>query len=54
MKALIVEKPLGENLKESRMPMDICTTKNIITQVNLNRRTDQSMKELANRGLIKK
>lgn len=54
LKALIVEKPLGENLKESRMLMDICTTKNIITQVNLNRRTDQSMKELANRGLIKR
>lgn len=52
LKALIVEKPLGENLEESKILMDICTSRNLITQVNFSRRTDQSMIALANGGLI--
>lgn len=52
LKALIVEKPLGENLKESKILMDICNSRNLITQVNFSRRTDQKMKALASGGLI--
>ena len=52
LKALIVEKPLGENLQESKILMDICTSRNLITQVNFCRRTDQSMKALAEGGLF--
>ena len=54
LKALIVEKPLGSNLKESQKLIDICEEKKIITQVNFNRRTDQVMQKLAKGELKRK
>ncbi len=54
LKALIVEKPLGSNLKESKKLIDNCRTRNIITQVNFNRRTDLVMQELAKGELKRK
>ena len=52
LKALIVEKPLGENLEESKKLLEITIEKKLITQVNFSRRTDPSMKNLANGSLL--
>ena len=54
LKALIVEKPLGSNLKESKKLIDTCSARKIITQVNFNRRTDSVMQELAKGDLKRK
>lgn len=51
LKALIVEKPLGSNLEDSRNFLNICQLKKIITQVNFNRRTDKLMQSFANGNL---
>ncbi len=43
LKALIIEKPIGRNKKESYEFAKECKRRKLITQVNLSRRTDQIM-----------
>ena len=45
---IIVEKPLGNSLSDSRAFIDLCKEKNIVTQVNLFRRSEETCRNLVN------
>lgn len=47
LKAVLVEKPLGATLAQSREFLDECRKRNILVQVNLMRRADSVMRSLA-------
>ncbi|HEY9759825.1 MAG TPA: Gfo/Idh/MocA family oxidoreductase [Oculatellaceae cyanobacterium] len=47
LKAILVEKPLGRTIQECQQFLDICERRQILVQVNLLRRTDSKMQELA-------
>lgn len=51
LKAVIVEKPLGDTLSDARHFAKTCKERNIAVQVNLLRRADPSMRKLADGGL---
>lgn len=51
LKAVLVEKPLGATLAESKAFARECERRGIVTQVNLTRRADPVMRALANGGL---
>ncbi len=50
-KAVLCEKPLGQNKVESTALIDFCEERNIILQVNLLRRADTFIRSLKNGGL---
>jgi predicted dehydrogenase len=54
LKAVLVEKPLGGTLAESQRFVENCRRHGLITQVNLTRRCDPVMRELAGGGLQKR
>lgn len=49
--AIIVEKPLGNSLKEAQSFIEYCYSRNIQVQVNLTRRSDELMKSLSGSGI---
>lgn len=51
LKAVLVEKPLGGTLAESQRFVEECRRRGVVTQVNLTRRCDAVMRELASGGL---
>jgi predicted dehydrogenase len=51
LKAIIVEKPLALTLKAAQDFLDLCRQRNILVQVNLIRRADETMQQLASGGL---
>jgi predicted dehydrogenase len=51
LKAVLVEKPLGATLEESEGFLEECQRRGVVTQVNLTRRADSVMRELAHGGL---
>ncbi len=51
LKAVLVEKPLAENLDAARVFLDACRRRDIRVQVNITRRGDTVLRELANDGL---
>jgi predicted dehydrogenase len=51
LKAVLVEKPLGTSLEESADFLRACDERGLVTQVNLTRRADTVMRELAHGGL---
>ena len=51
LKAIVVEKPLGQTYAEAEQFNDACNERELITQVNLTRRSDAVMIDLANGGL---
>jgi len=54
VKAVIVEKPLGYNLKEAKCFVDVCRQRKIKTQVNLFRRSEETYKLLDFEKLVGK
>ena len=54
LKGVIVEKPLGESYKASAKFIEECNKRGIIVQVNLTRRSDIVMKQLASGDLKKR
>jgi len=53
VKAVVIEKPIGIDLKQSREIVNICDDNNILLQVNLWRRADQLYRDLADSMLEK-
>lgn len=51
LKAVLVEKPLGGTLAESQRFVEECRRRGVLTQVNLTRRCDAVIRELARGGL---
>ena len=51
VRAVLVEKPLGATLEESEAFLKECRRRGVLTQVNLTRRADSVMRELAQGGL---
>jgi predicted dehydrogenase len=49
VRALLVEKPLGRTESEGRDFLNACAARNILVQVNLWRRADERMRELASK-----
>jgi predicted dehydrogenase len=49
LRAVLVEKPLGTTEESSREFLKLCRTRNILVQVNLWRRADERMRDLAAR-----
>jgi len=47
LKGVIVEKPLGSTLKEALIFLETCRKRRILVQVNLLRRADDTMRQLA-------
>lgn len=52
LKAVLVEKPLGDTLEQCQEFLTACRQRNILVQVNLLRRADESMLRLANGELL--
>jgi predicted dehydrogenase len=51
LKAVVVEKPLGETQKDAEQFLSTCSERNILVQVNLPRRAERDMILLSNGGL---
>lgn len=51
LRAVLVEKPLGVTLADAEMFVSVCRDRGILVQVNLTRRADPTMRELADGGL---
>lgn len=51
LKAVVVEKPLGENLEMAEHFLEACDKRNILVQVNLPRRAERNMRALRDGGL---
>lgn len=54
LKAVVVEKPLGLTYEEAKQFTDACDSKGLVTQVNLTRRAETTMVDLASGGLEKR